>query len=72
MHSDKVVRQALRAVERGKPVHINGLVNRLIAGMCTLLPHGMMHRIMPTSALGRKRARLTAKKNANISSGETP
>ena len=28
MNSDKVVRQGLQAAERGKPVHINGLVNR--------------------------------------------
>ena len=70
MDSDKVVRQGLRAVEQGKPVHINGLVNRLIAGMCTVIPHGMMHGMMPGGSTSRKRAKLIKQRKNQKSSGE--
>lgn len=39
MEADIVARQGYHAVMQGKPVHVNGGVNKLTAGLMMLLPH---------------------------------
>ncbi len=70
MDSDKVVRQGISAAEKGKSVHINGTVNRVITGMCTLLPHGLMHGMMPGRSTAKKRTKLNTLNKTKKSSGE--
>lgn len=45
MDADTVARQGYEAVMKGRPVHINGVVNQAIAGLCKLLPDSLQHEV---------------------------
>jgi uncharacterized protein len=50
MESDVVAREAYDAVMAGRPVWINGRVNRLLAYIVRILPHRLAHGLMARNA----------------------
>jgi len=53
MESDAVARIGLDAAEAGHPVVITGTVNRLIAGLCAVLPMHLLQRLAPKGLMDR-------------------
>jgi hypothetical protein len=53
MDADTVARIGLDAAEAGHPVVITGTVNRLIAGLCALLPVSLLQRLAPKGLMDR-------------------
>jgi short-subunit dehydrogenase len=53
MDADTVARIGLDAAEAGHPVVITGTVNRLIAGLCALLPMSLLQRLAPKGLMDR-------------------
>lgn len=51
-----VVRESLRAADRGLPVVITGRVNRTIAAMCHLLPRSILNALAPKGLMERHEA----------------
>ena len=45
MNSDRVVKEGYEAVMKGKSVHINGYINKLICFLCTLLPESLINKM---------------------------
>lgn len=48
MSAEDVAKAGIRAVEKGKPVHIPGLINKCLAGLGTYIPDSLLLKMAPS------------------------